>query len=206
MKKSYILTIIFGIIILGITLGVYIYLNNTNKKIANQNTIITENNKILVNNEFNNEKNKIDNIIKNEILETNSNEEKISPNCLITLNKYYDKCGHTTTEYLDIQTDLLNKTEKDLQEKYQGWEIKKFSSGQITLYKEYEGECGEHYVLRNDNGKITIYKINENNQEEVFENTEIAVDYLSDTDKINIKNGIRVNGNENLNHLIEDFE
>ncbi len=54
--------------------------------------------------------------------------------------------------------------------------------------------------------KIAIYRINENNEEELYEETEIAIDYLTETDKVNIQNGIRVNGNENLNQLIEDFE
>ena len=48
--------------------------------------------------------------------------------------------------------------------------------------------------------------INENNEEELYEETEIAIDYLTETDKVNIQNGIRVNGNENLNQVIEDFE
>ena len=73
-------------------------------------------------------------------------------------------------------------------------------------YKEYSGECGEHYMLREKNGKIAIYKINEKQEEEIYENTEISVEYLAEADKVNIKNGIRVNGKEELNQLIEDFE
>ena len=74
------------------------------------------------------------------------------------------------------------------------------------MYREYDTECGEHYIVRNKDGKIAIYRINENNEEELYEETEIAIDYLTETDKVNIQNGIRVNGNENLNQLIEDFE
>ena len=33
-----------------------------------------------------------------------------------------------------------------------------------------------------------------------------TIDYLTETDKIAIENGIRVNGLEELNQLIEDFE
>ena len=84
--------------------------------------------------------------------------------------------------------------------------MKEFSPTQITLYREYDTECGEHYIVRNKDGKIAIYRINENNEEELYEETEIAIDYLTETDKVNIQNGIRVNGNENLNQLIEDFE
>ena len=54
--------------------------------------------------------------------------------------------------------------------------------------------------------KVVIQTYFENNEEELYEETEIAIDYLTETDKVNIQNGIRVNGNENLNQLIEDFE
>ena len=62
--------------------------------------------------------------------------------------KHYDKCGHTTNEYIDIQENLVNKTQDELEEKYPNWEVEKFSSGEIILYKEYTGICDEHYILR----------------------------------------------------------
>ena len=182
MKKTYILVILFAVIILGITAGTYLFVSNEKQK----------------------DKNELN--MANNSIETNSNEEKISPNCLVTLKRYYDKCGHTTKEYIDIQEDLVNKTQKELEEKYPNWKVEKFSSGEIVLYIEYTGICDEHYVLREKDGKIVIYKIDENGQEKLYETTEIAIDYLTDEDKENIKNGIKVNGKEELNQLIEDFE
>ena len=60
--------------------------------------------------------------------------------------------------------------------------------------------------MKEDDGKITVYKINENNEEETYEKTEISVEYLSETDKGKISEGIKVNGIEELNQLLEDFE
>lgn len=207
MKKTYILAIIFAIIILGITAGIYFYLSNSRNKTANMN-IQNEVNKVSekIEDECTEEYNELNNNKNTDILETNSSEEKISPNCLITLKKNYNKCGHTTKEYVDVSSDLVNKTKNDLQNKYEGWEIEKFSPTEISLYKEFDGECGEHYILKEDNGKIVIYRINEEGEEEIYETTEIAVDYLTEDDKENIKNGIKVNGQEELNQLIEDFE
>lgn len=207
MKKTYILAIIFAIIILGITAGIYFYLSNSRNKTANMN-IQNEVNKVSekIEDECTEEYNELNNNENTDILETNSSEEKISPNCLITLKKHYNKCGHTTKEYVDVSSDLVNKTKNDLQNKYEGWEIEKFSPTEISLYKEFDGECGEHYILKEDNGKIVIYRINEEGEEEIYETTEIAVDYLTEDDKENIKNGIKVNGQEELNQLIEDFE
>ena len=137
---------------------------------------------------------------------TNSQEEKISPNCLLILKKYYDECNHTINEYVDVPQDLVNGTEEDLKKEYPYWQIEKYSSNEIILYKEFNSNCGQHFVLKEDDGKITVYKINENNEEEIYEKTEISVEYLSETDKGKISEGIKVNGIEELNQLLEDFE
>ena len=51
-----------------------------------------------------------------EMLETDSQEEKISPNCSFTIRTYYKGCGHITSQYNNIPEELVNKTEKELKE------------------------------------------------------------------------------------------
>ena len=144
--------------------------------------------------------------IQEEMLQANSTEEKISPNCFITMKKTYNKCGHTTREYIAIPKELVNKTKEDLKEKYAGWTIDKFSDTQIVISKKEEGECGEHYIVKDKEGKVVIYKLLEDGTEKEYEVTDISTEYITDTDKINMKNGIKVNGKQELNQLIEDFE
>ncbi len=202
MKKVWIIGLIIAIIIIGIILGIFIYNNNANNNkqssiVKNEINIVSEKVTDECTEEYQNSE---------EEIETDSQEEKISPNCLLTLKKYYEECNHTINEYVDIPQDLVNGTEEDLKNEYPYWQVEKYSSNDIILYKEFNSNCGQHFVLREDNGKITVYKINENNAEEVYENTEISVEYLSETDKIKISEGIRVNGIEELNQLLEDFE
>ena len=144
--------------------------------------------------------------IQEEMLQANSTEEKISPNCFITMKKTYNKCGHTTSEYIAIPKELVNKTKEDLKEKYAGWTIDKFSDTQIVISKKEEGECGEHYIVKDKEGKVVIYKLLEDGTEKEYEVTDISTEYITDTDKINMKSGIKVNGKQELNQLIEDFE
>lgn len=203
MKKSWIIILIIAAIVIGIIVGLSIYNKNQNTK----NNIIENEIKEIskkITDECTEEYEKIKEA-KLEI-EANSNEEKISPNCLLTLKRYYKECNHLINEYIDVPQNLVNRTQENLKEEYPNWEVEKYSSTQIILYKELDSSCGQHFILRNDNDKITIYRINENNEEEVYEKTEIAVDYLTETDKVEIQNGIRVNGIEELNQLIEDFE
>ena len=102
--------------------------------------------------------------------------------------------------------ELINCTKSDIEEKYTDWQIEKFSSNEVILYKEVDGECGEHYLVKEKDGKVVVYKILENGEEQEYETTQISTDYLTDTDKIEMQNGIRVNGKQELNQLIEDFE
>lgn len=202
MKKVWIIGLIIAIIIIGIILGIFIYNKNVNNNkqssiVKNEINIVSEKVTDECTEEYQNSEKEI---------ETDSQDEKISPNCLLTLKKYYEECNHTINEYVDIPQDLVNGTEEDLKNEYPYWQVEKYSSNDIILYKEFNSNCGQHFVLREDNGKITVYKINENNEEEVYENTEISVEYLSETDKIKISEGIRVNGIEELNQLLEDFE
>ena len=84
--------------------------------------------------------------------------------------------------------------------------IQTFSSNEIVLYKQEEGSCGEHYLLKSENGIVSIYQVLDNGNLEKIEETEISVEYLPETDKINMEKGIEVNGKQNLNQLLEDFE
>ena len=202
MKKMWIIGIIIAIIIIGIILGIFIYNNNANN---NKQNSIVENEINIVSEKVTDECTEEYQNSEKEI-ETDSQEEKISPNCLLTLKKYYEECNHTINEYIDIPQDLVNGTEEDLKKEYPYWQIEKYSSNEIILYKEFNSNCGQHFVLREDEGKITVYKINENNEEEIYEKTEISVEYLSETDKGKISEGIKVNGIEELNQLLEDFE
>mgnify|MGYP004566482335 CR=1 FL=1 len=61
-------------------------------------------------------------------------------------------------------------------------------------------------MVKDNEGKVTIYKIQEDGSETKVEETDIYTEYLTETDKINMKNGIRANGKQELNQLIEDFE
>ena len=202
MKKIWMIIPIILVILIGIVVGRLIY--NNNEKLANKNNIIQ--------NEINIASEKVtDDCIEEyqevqEEVVANSQEEKISPNCLLILKKYYDECNHTINEYVDVPQDLVNGTEEDLKKEYPYWQIEKYSSNEIILYKEFNSNCGQHFLVKEDEGKITVYKINENNEEEIYEKTEISVEYLSETDKGKISEGIKVNGIEELNQLLEDFE
>lgn len=143
---------------------------------------------------------------ENEIVETDVKEEKTSPNCSFTIRTYYKGCGHITSKYNNIPEELVNKTEKELKELHPEYMVETFKSNEVIVYIENEGECGEHYLIKDLNGKVAIYEKLSDGTEKLLEETSIATDYLTDTDKLQIEKGIEVNGKQELNQLIEDYE
>ena len=141
-----------------------------------------------------------------EMLETDAQEEKISPNCSFTIRTYYKGCGHITSQYNNIPEELVNKTEKELKEIYPEYMVETFKSNEVLVYKEKEGECGEHYLVKHLNGIVVIYERLDDGTEKLLEETSISTDYLPETDKMQMQEGIEVNGRQELNQLIEDYE
>lgn len=205
MKKAWIIILILAIILIAVIFGMYIFTNSKNNT-PNLNNNEKQLNKVSekVTDECTDDWEELEESTSG--LEANSSEEKTSPNCFITLKRYYTECKHTINEYIEIPEKLVNKTQKEIEEEYENWTTEKFSSTEIILYREFNSNCGQHFIVRDNNGKIAIYRINENNEEEVIEQTEISTQYLTENDKNELKNGIRVNGKEELNQLIEDFE
>ena len=63
-----------------------------------------------------------------------------------------------------------------------------------------------HYIVKEDNNLVTIYYINQNQEEILYKVTDISLEYLGEQDVQSLKQGIDVYGLQNLNQLIEDFE
>lgn len=197
MKKYYIWGIVITIIvIIGVIFGVVMF-NNDNPDNQTQNKEI---NFIKENKTTENLTNTI------EIITTVSEEEKTSPNCLFIFKTYYKQCEHTKTEREIITETMVNKTKEDLRDIYTNWNIIKFTKNEVIFGKDEEGECGEHYILKDEEGKIVIYTIDENEKLTLKEKTEILTAYLPEQDLEKLKQGIRVNGKEELNQTLEDYE
>lgn len=135
-----------------------------------------------------------------------SNEEKVAANAILILKKYYKQCDHTINEYVELPQELVNMTKEEVEAQYPDWEVIGFEKGKITLYKEFDEVCGEHFKLRVEEGKVVVYIVNNDGSENLYEKTNISSEYLTETDLINMQDGLEIYGKEELNQIIEDFE
>lgn len=190
MKKWIIITICV-LFLLGIGVAFAIIQNNNETK----ETEFKKTTELAISN------NNIDNTV-----ETSTRETKVSPNAKIIKKEYYKKCDHLKKETEEVPRQLINKDEEDVEKLFSDWKIEGYSPNEIVIYKEYDGMCGEHYVVKEHNGVLGIYKLNENGEEIFVEDTEIQTQYLPEIDILKLKEGITAVGQAELNSVLEDFE
>lgn len=196
-KWIIILTLTVGII-LAIVCGIYAY----NKGGISDSNVIS--NKKLA--DVMETENSITEEVMNESVPTSLTNSNISPNAIIIEKRYYKACDHLIKDVIDVPEELVNKTEADIKEKYAGWKIEGYSPTEIAVYKEFKGFCDEHYMIRENNGIISIYTVNQEGVEKLKENTEISTMYLPDEDLKELKSGIEIIGKTNLYSFLEDYE
>lgn len=132
-------------------------------------------------------------------------EEKISPHAKITIEKYYKQCKHSTVEIYDVPKEMVNLTKEELQNRYKNWEIKKFTSKDIQIYREIDANCSSHFVLKEKDGYLAVYKAISRNMDELSSVTDIEYASLKEEDRLAIEEGINIYGTEELSSIIEDF-
>ena len=198
MNKFIIILLSVVVIIASIITAVVIYNGEDEEQAKVSIKNIEENTTNTLNNTINSD--------NQNVIETNVKEVRISPNAFITFKEIYEGCGHTKVDFVEVPQDFVNLSEDELKDKYSDWNIEKFTDTDIVLSKEFNGSCDEHFIVKDVNGVVIVFKIKEDNTEEEYQVTDIATEYLTDTDKIEMEKGIRVNGKQNLNQLIEDYE
>lgn len=198
MNKVILILVSIIIIIVSIITAVVIYNGEDEEQAKVSIKNIEENTTNTLNNSINSD--------NQNVIETNVKEVRISPNAFITFKETYEGCGHTKVDFVEVPEDFVNLSKEELKDKYSDWNIEKFTDTDIIISKDFEGSCDEHFIVKDVDGIVTAFKIKEDGTEEEYEITDIATEYLTDTDKIEMENGIRVNGKQNLNQLIEDYE
>lgn len=195
-KTGWVIVFLILAIVIGFFIGIYLYNAEANEeKMENDIEKIQSNN--LVNT---NTVNKIE-------IETSAVEEKISVNTEVVEEVYYTECDHLVKNTRNNIKNVINMTEDELKRKYPDWKIKEFSKEKVVLYKEEQNYCGEHFLVKDVDGFITIYSMDNSDEiKERIDITDIETMYLPEADQKKLKEGIKVYSEKKLNKLIEDFE
>lgn len=197
MKKiMWIIGVLSLAIVIGFFVGIYMY--NTE---ASEEQMKNDIQKIQSNNLINTT------VVNGLEIETSAIEEKISIDTEVVEEVYYTECDHLVKDIRSNKNNIINMTNEELAKKYPNWTIKEFCGDKVVLYKEEQNYCGEHFLVKDIDGFVTVYSMdNENQIKERVKITDIETAYLPETDQENLKDGMKVYSEQQLNKLIEDFE
>lgn len=139
-----------------------------------------DNSNIISKKENNLKKNNFINVEKNEKIAVNTSEEKISVNTIIKKVTYYSNCNHNIELIIKDKKKYINMTKEMLQKEFPDWEIKEFNRDNVILYKEEDDFCNEHFLVKDEDGYVTVYTIDNNeNILELLDKTNISTKYLA---------------------------
>ncbi len=200
MKKSTIVILVCIAIVLGMVSGImYAIVDRSHLQEAQINEI-RKVNELIESNIINTNK------AINDVVATSGSDVKLSPNAYIIFEKHYTDCGHTIIEKQQINDDEVNKDEEYFKNAYSDWEIESFSANEVKLYKEFQGNCDEHYLITVNDENIVVYSVDEDGNKTLKEETDIPVQYLPEEDVELLKKGITAYGQNELAKKLEDFE
>ncbi len=201
MNKLIVVLSIISVVIIGVILGIYVYFNS----VSRESEKIGEMELAQIDNEDNSKdiESEIEDIIN--VINTTSEEERVSPNAIITLKTKYNGCEHSLIDMYTVDDKLVNMTESEVKDIYFDYNIELFEPDEINLIKEVNGICAEHYIIKNVDGFLEIYRKIENGEEVLYEKTEIAIEYLPEADQIQIQNGLIIEGKDKLKSILEDY-
>lgn len=198
MKSIFKYIILIAIISIGIG---FIFAKTMNKKKAVASDRILENN-VVVKNEI--KENKVEN--KLDILETSFDEDKISVNTKLILRKNYLDCKHSISKEVELPKELINLTEEEIKASYPKWNVEEFDEDEVILYKNIYGLCNEHFIIESGDEYIEVYSLDEDYDKELYQITNISIEYLAEEDLEKLNDGIYVYGVQELNSTLENFE
>lgn len=140
-----------------------------------------------------------------DILPAAGKEAVIQKDTQMIYQYYYTKDKVTKEQTEPAQDYLLGLDRKQLESIFQGWQMIFFSPEKVILRCSVEGVSTESYVLGVYDGCLAVFCEKEGQQITLTEKTEIPITALPMEEQQQLREGIRVNGEDNLAKLLADY-
>ncbi len=120
--------------------------------------------------------------------------------------QYFYTQDRVTKEQTEPAPVFLQGLEREqLQSVYNGWQIVYFSPEKVILRCKIEGKSSESYIIGQEDGYLAIFYEDGQKVIHLYERTDIPLSTLPDGEAEQIREGLRVTGEENLAKVLSDF-
>jgi len=101
---------------------------------------------------------------------------------------------------------LIDKNKKEVEKNFSDWQIRNFSSKEVVLRKYIENKNNQKYVIGEYNGLITVFYEKEKDGNSIKDITNIPLSSLNEEEQQKLRNGIEINGDDELIKVMESYE
>ena len=142
---------------------------------------------------------------KDESKKASGDVVKIVPGTKIIYEYYYPADGETEIVEESAPYFMLGLTFKELQQNYDMWQIIYFSQDKVIMRRSVYGEREQRYTVGIKDGYVTVFYDIDSDVELVREITNIFAGALPEEEQKNLKNGVKVVGENNLISILQDY-
>ena len=132
-------------------------------------------------------------------------EEEIGE-VVVKFTNIYPECGHSMESEEKYQNTTKSAVREEIESKDTAYRLIGEQDGVMLYEKVHAGKCMNHYKVCLENNRVMIYRIGENNEYELYQETDITQDMIRETVAEQLKEGIEVDDIEELFLLMEDIE
>lgn len=137
-----------------------------------------------------------------DVLQT---QKEINAQTKMIYQYFYTK-DRVTKEQIELAPDFLQGLNMEqLQSVYNGWQVVLFSPERVILRCSIEGTSSEAFILGEDEGYLAVFYEDGNKALHLRERTDLPLSALPDGEARQIREGLRVTGEENLAKLLADY-
>lgn len=120
--------------------------------------------------------------------------------------QYFYTSDRVTKEQIETAPDFLQGLNlEQLKSIYNGWQVVLFSPERVILRCSIEGMSSESFILGEDDGYLAVFYEDGNKAVHLKERTDLPISTLPEGDARQIREGLRVTGEENLAKLLSDY-
>ena len=133
----------------------------------------------------------------------------VSEQTKLILKTYYMQTRDTAVKEEKLPLDLIGSSMDELDDylrnNYAEWDIRECSKNRVELYRTVNGASPGHFIVRERNGYIAVYQLDEYGNEILYKQTDISVEFLGDIDRKKLKEGIIVKGTSGVEQILQDY-
>lgn len=140
------------------------------------------------------------------MMQTARQDAKIKKDTKMVYQYYYTEDCITKEQEEQAQEFLLGLTKAQVESIYDGWQMVYFSPKRVILRSTIEGRSDENYLLGIHNGYLAVFRENEENKISLEEQTDIPISSLPEGEIQQLKEGMRILGENNLAKVLADYK